>query len=147
MSPGVRRVGPLVFAFLLGVGVTVGAYEITRVVRDARQALALASGRVEPDVPPVSSGERSRTAPRGARTEAVSRPDGQQGARQSRRQRAQRVAQRRKALGSSGELNRSAGGDAEVRRARQARRDQLEALVPGVREGPAQSGERDDTGR
>lgn len=46
---------PTIGAFLLGAACTIGVYETARVVRNARQALTLATGRVPHDAEPVAA--------------------------------------------------------------------------------------------
>lgn len=143
-DPGVpgARWGPLALAFLLGVGVTVGVYEVVRVVRDTRHALALAAGRGEPDE--AGGPPRDRSSANGARSGSNgSEPHGEPSARQARRDRAQRVAQRRKALGLADDPRKSRQARREHQKQAAARR----TAAAGTEERPSAPSERADTGR
>lgn len=126
-----RRVLPSVIAFVLGVLVTVGAYETTRPVRDTRKVLSLASGAPsapsDRDAPPPPARTSTSTSARptvGARPAptlgADKATDATSAAREARRVRMQRLLERREELGLTG---------APPRTPREARRELIKATL------------------
>lgn len=117
----------LVGAFLLGVGVTVGSYEVTRVVVNTRQALRAASSSIErePTKKPASAA--------GKRVPAA-KPEQ---ARRGRRRAVKRVAPKGPARGVTPKTLRSRGVKAErqeraVREQRRRRRAREPSHRPGA---------------